>query len=225
MKDIILLHGAIGSSEQLIPLANNLQDNFNVYRFSFSGHGNTPFKNDFSIQQFAKELKNFILENKLQQPSIFGYSMGGYVALYLATTENNILGNIVTLGTKFNWSKEIAEKEILQLNPKTISEKVPKFAEALKQMHGNAWEVLLKRTAEMMLSLGENNLLSDKLLSAIENKVLLGLADKDAMVSLDETTHVYKQLKNVNRFILPYAKHPIETIDAFLLAEIIKRAC
>ncbi|MFN8230133.1 MAG: alpha/beta fold hydrolase [Bacteroidia bacterium] len=140
MKNIILLHGAIGAADQLIPLENELtKQNFKVFKFSFSGHGNTPFNNDFSIKQFAKELELFISENNLIQPAIFGYSMGGYVALYLVTQMPMLIGNIITLGTKFNWTEEIAKKEIQLLNPKTIIEKVPKFANALQQRHGDCW--------------------------------------------------------------------------------------
>lgn len=225
MKDIILLHGAIGASDQLIPIENILKTDFNVYRFSFSGHGNMPFKNEFGIKQFAFELENFILSNKLQRPSVFGFSMGGYVALYLASQKPSLMGNVVTLGTKFKWSKEIAEREILQLNPKIITEKVPKFAEALKQLHGQCWEDLLKHTAEMMVALGENNLLSDELLGKVENKVLLGLADGDKMVSTEETFHVFNQLRNADKFTLSNSKHPIETADTMQLAQIIKQFC
>jgi uncharacterized protein YlaI len=43
------------------------------------------------------------------------------------------------------------------------------------------------------------------------------------MVSLDETTAVYKQLKNSAMYMLPNTKHPIETVDVGLLAKIISR--
>lgn len=223
MKDIILLHGAIGATDQLESLASVLRSQqFNVYMLDFSGHGKTPFKNNFSIKQFADELKLFIQENNLSKPSVFGYSMGGYVAIYLAYQQPTLLGSIITLGTKFEWSPEIAAKEVKMLDSKTIIEKVPKFAEALKERHGNDWEVLLQKTVTMMLDLGENNTLKLNDFSSIENKVLIGLADKDTMVSLDETIAVYKQLKNGAMYILPNTKHPIETVKVELLGQIIK---
>jgi esterase/lipase len=222
MKNIILLHGAIGAKDQLEPLAVELkQQGYNVFTLSFSGHGQTPFASSFGIEQFALELEQFITENKLDKSSIFGYSMGGYVALYLAHRNPNILGNIITLGTKFEWSPEISAKEIKMLDSKTIMEKVPKFAEALQKRHGQDWELLLQKTTEMMLSLGNKNALSLNDFTTIENKVLIGLADKDSMVSLEETTAVYKQLKNGAMYMLPNTKHPIETVDVGLLAEII----
>ncbi len=222
MKQIILLHGAIGAHDQLVALANELkQQGFQPYSFSFSGHGQIPFQDNFSIEQFALELEQFIAKNNLEQPAVFGYSMGGYVALYLAKQNPGLLGNVITLGTKFNWSPEIAQKEIKMLDAKAIAEKVPKFAASLKERHGEAWEALLGMTAEMMIALGAKNCLSAEDFSAIENKVLIGLADKDNMVSLEETVAVYKQLKNGSMYMLPNTKHPIETVNAALLAKTI----
>ena len=147
--------------------------------------------------------------------------MGGYVALYLAHKQPTLLGNIITLGTKFEWTPEIAQKETKMLDAKTILEKVPKFAEDLKTRHGNEWELLLSKTAEMMLSLGTNNVLALNDYTTIENKILIGLADKDMMVSLAETTAVYKQIKNGAMYMLPNTKHPIETVNVGLLGKII----
>jgi len=223
MQTIILLHGAIGAKDQLEPLAVELkQQGYNVFTLSFSGHGQTPFAANFGIEQFALELEQFIKEKNLDKPTVFGYSMGGYVALYLAHRSPNILGNIITLGTKLEWSPEIAKKEVKMLDSQTIIEKVPKFAEALQKRHGQDWQLLLQKTAEIMLSLGNKNALSLNDFTAIENKVLIGLADKDNMVSLEETTAVYKQLKNGGMYMLPNTKHPIETVDMRLLGEIIK---
>lgn len=223
MKTIILLHGAIGAKDQLEPLAIELkQQGYNVFTLSFSGHGQTPFATNFGIEQFALELEQFIKENNLDKPNVFGYSMGGYVALYLAHRNPSILENIITLGTKFEWSLEIAQKEVKMLDSKTIIEKVPKFAETLQKRHGQDWELLLQKTAEMMLSLGNKNALTLNDFTTIENKVLIGLADIDNMVSLEETTAVYKQLKNGAMYMLPNTNHPIESVNVGLLARIIQ---
>ena len=222
MKTIILLHGAIGANDQLEPLTKELtQKGFQVFSFNFSGHGQKPFQNNFGIEQFADELEQFIATQHLEKPNVFGYSMGGYVALYLAHKQPTLLGNIITLGTKFEWTPEMAQKETKMLDAKTILEKVPKFAEDLKIRHGNEWELLLSKTAEMMLSLGTNNALSLNDYTTIENKILIGLADKDTMVSLAETTAVYKQLKNGAMYMLPNTKHPIESANVGLLGKII----
>lgn len=224
MKDIILLHGAIGAADQLEPLAGALeQKQFRVHRFSFSGHGHVPFGDRFGIGQFAEELEQIIREKGLEQPAVFGYSMGGYVALYLAKIKPALIGNMMTLGTKFSWSPEIAAKETGMLDAKTIAEKVPKFAAALKARHGNSWEVLLQKTAEMMIGLGNDPVLKEADLGTIANPTWIGLADKDNMVSLEETRAAFKQLQQGSMYMLPNTKHPIETVNVALLSEIIRQ--
>ncbi|MGZ3882898.1 MAG: alpha/beta fold hydrolase [Bacteroidia bacterium] len=226
MKSIIFLHGAIGASDQLEPLANALKSRYSVFTFSFSGHGKTTFDPEgFGIGIFAKELQQFIEKHQLEKPDVFGYSMGGYVALYLAAQQPGLIGSIITLGTKFTWSPEIAAGEVKMLDAKTISEKVPKFAEALKVRHGNEWEELLQKTAEMMKGLGDKNLLDANTLSGIKSKVLIGLADNDNMVSLEETTAAYKSLPNAGMYMLPFSKHPIESVNLNYLANLLSSFC
>ncbi len=221
---IILLHGAIGAADQLLPLQTELEKRgATCFPFEFSGHGKTPVNaNGFGIQQFATELKDFILTNHLQQSHVFGYSMGGYVASYLSATEPNLLGNIATLGTKFDWNPETALKESKMLNAEQIELKVPKFSEALATRHGeNNWKELLALTAQMMFDLGNHNLLSEEKLKSIENKIMLGLADNDNMVSYEETKHVFNQLKNKQFYMLPNTKHPIESVNIDLLSHLL----
>ena len=214
LKNIILLHGAIGASDQLEPLSKELSANgYQTYSLNFSGHGQTPFENNFSIQQFADELLEFVVKTHLIRPVVFGYSMGGYVALYLASQKPGLFSDIITLGTKFEWTPEIAAKEIKMLDAKTISEKVPKFAEALQKRHGNDWQLLLQRTAEMMVELGNNNLLNGNSFSKIKNKVLIGLADNDNMVTTAETELVVSQIEKAKPYTLFSTKHPIETVN------------
>lgn len=222
MKNIVLLHGAIGAKDQLEPLAKELAAlGYQTYSFSFSGHGQTPHSTEFSIKHFAFELDRFISENNLEKPDVFGYSMGGYVALYLASQKPDSFGKIITLGTKFEWSSEIALKEIKMLDATTIAEKIPKFAAALETRHGKDWPLLLKRTGDLMIDLGKDNLLNAKTFSQIKNKVLIGLADGDTMVSVEETDNAASKIVGAKRYTLPNTKHPIETVDIADLAAII----
>lgn len=222
MKSIILLHGAIGASDQLYSLSLELKNKgYECFTLDFSGHGAKSFTNGFGIAAFADELESFIKSNNLKQPHVFGYSMGGFVALYLVSKRQDLLGSIVTLGTKFEWSPEIAAKEIKMLDPVTISEKVPKFAEALEKRHGEKWKLLLQKTAEMMLELGRNNALTEKEFAKISNRVWIGLADNDTMVSRDETNFVAANIRNAKQFELAETKHPIETVNPKQLCELI----
>lgn len=223
MQTIILCHGALGSKNDLENLKLALSNNgFNVHSFSFSGHGAKDFETDFGIYQFSVELESFILSNKLIKPSIIGYSMGGYVALYLASRSSANVDKIITLATKFNWSKEVVEKETRMLDPNVMLEKVPVFAASLEKKHGGSWKDLLAKTAQMMWNISENNYLNAETLKIIQNKTLLGLGDKDQMVTLEETVNVCKTLPNANMYMLPNTKHPIESANLAVFEAVIK---
>lgn len=222
MQNIILLHGALGCSSDLCNISSELEKNgFRTFSFSFSGHGGVPYRESFGIGQFANELKAFIVENKLSDPIVFGYSMGGYVALCLASKEPGLIKSIITLGTKFNWNKQTVEKETAMLNPEVIEQKVPAFAKSLEHKHGPDWKILLNKTATLMWEIHERNFLDDETLKGIQTNTLIGLGDKDNMVSLDESYHVYKTLTQANMYMLPQTKHLLETVNTKTLCNLL----
>jgi len=222
MQNIVLLHGALGAAADLEPLTAALTGKgLTVHSFSFSGHGQTPFAAGFGIETFAAELKHFIEHEKLQQPVVFGYSMGGFVALYLASQQPGLIGSIVTLGTKFNWSAEAVEKETAGLEPGWMLEKIPAFARSLELKQGAAWKELLARTADLMREIGARQFLSPGVLKTITTPVLLCIGDRDKMVTLEETINVYKMLPKAAMYMLPDTKHPIETANTELLATLL----
>ena len=156
-QKILLLHGALGSAESLNPLKEVLEKDFEVFTYTFKGHGGSEIPSeDFTISNFANEVLDFIDENSLDKVVIFGYSMGGYVGLYLAKYFPDKVEKLYTLATKLDWTIEGSIKEASMLNPTKIKEKVPKYALALEQLHENNWEILMDKTALMMLNLGKN---------------------------------------------------------------------
>lgn len=216
---ILLLHGAIGSSEQLKPLASILQEEgFDPKLFDFIGHGGREIPDSFSIDLFAMELLNWMDDNGFSHVNIFGYSMGGYVALYLARHYPERVGKIMTLASKLAWDVPTAEKEMKMLNPEKIAEKIPKFAQALGQRHApQDWKLVLNRTAEMMKDMGENSPLREDDFRSIKHEVRMMVGDRDTMVSIEETVMVYRLLNNGSLSVLPVTPHPIEQISTTIL--------
>lgn len=224
MPQLLLLHGAIGSSKQFDALLPSIQNEFNVLTLDFSGHGGKTLPaEEFSIQLFAKDVLTWLNENNIQTIDIFGYSMGGYVALYLAKYHPERVGKIFTLATKFDWNPQGAAKEAAMLNADRIAEKVPAFAKALAQKHGeDSWKTVLSRTAAMMVSLGNTPELSLKDLEGIPHPVMFSVGDNDSMVSLEETIEVFRQIKNAQLLVLPQTQHPFEKLNLSRIAEEIK---
>lgn len=226
MQPLLLLHGAIGSMDQLIPLRDELSTEFNVYSFNFPGHGGTlPFES-FSMDAFAKATIDFMEIHQLKNLPVFGYSMGGYVALYLESMYPGTFQKVITLGTKYEWSEEIAAKEIKMLRPDIIEQKIPAFAQQLANRHGAMeWKNVLDKTATMLLTLGKHPLLSPTVLQKIICPTLVLLGEKDNMVSIEETQNAAAALINGLHELLPDSGHPIEQVDVRTLAGKIKNFC
>lgn len=224
MEPVLLLHGAIGSKEQLTTLEKALANSFTAHSLSFSGHGGSPLiEETFSIHRFASEVISFLDEREIDSINIFGYSMGGYVAMYLAKHHPQRIQKITTLATKFTWNETIAAQEIKMLNPIKIEEKLPDFAAALQKRHApNDWKIVLEKTAAMLTAIGKDNPLKPTDYSEIDHTVLLMLGDRDKMVTLEETVEVYKNLPKAQLAVLPNTAHPIEMVNADRLAEEIR---
>lgn len=189
---------------------------------NFAGHGGQPSPETFSIPLFANQLGDFILDNKLQPADIFGYSMGGYVAVYLAKEQPELVGRIITLGTKWKWDADIAEREARMLDPDKIQAKIPAFAEALAKRHApQDWKVVLQKTAEMMGAMGRDNPLTRADMTSVKNRILVCLADGDTMVTLEETQEAVARLPNGALRTIGSSQHPIEKVElAQLVVEI-----
>lgn len=207
----------------MLPIQQALESSFNVVSMSFSGHGGLPLNGQFDINSFTNDVITFLESKNINQVDIFGYSMGGYVALNLALHHPEKVGKIHTLGTKLAWSPAIAQKEIKMLDAEKIEEKVPAFAKILADRHAPVnWKEVLQKTAQMMVSLGDGAALDFEKFKNIHHPVVIGIGDEDNMVSLEESEKVANILPNGRLQIFKGFKHPIEQINMTELANSIR---
>jgi pimeloyl-ACP methyl ester carboxylesterase len=222
MKEtIILLHGALGAADQLKDLERELID-FKIYCPDFPGHG-LKAGETFTISSLAEELHLFIEENKIDKCHIFGYSMGGYVALIHEIKYPGNIKSILTLGTKFNWNQETVQKETAMLQVDLMLNKIPEFCSLLERRHADKWKEVVENTANMMRQLAEDPILNHESLSNMNCKVVHGLGEKDTMVTLEETELIKLQIKGAVLDILPDTKHPIEQINTIELGSWVRK--
>jgi pimeloyl-ACP methyl ester carboxylesterase len=221
MNPLLILHGALGAAPQLTNLKMFFKDEgYDTYTMNLSGHGGEAFQSSFGIEQFAEDVLNYLNIHTLDKVNIFGYSMGGYVSLWLAKNHPDKVGKILTLGTKFDWDIESAEKEVRKLNHEKIIEKVPAFARILEHRHApNDWKVLLQKTGTMMLDLGKKPLLTKEILQTIHCPVLVCMGDQDDMADHQYSEEVASYLPNGKFYLLDNTPHPIEKVDFKKLPE------
>lgn len=222
MPNLILLHGALGNSDIFKPYLNVLSSYFTVHTPLFSGHGDLELPaGGLSIKKYVEELSEYCKVNHLTDLSIFGHSMGGYVALCYAMENPENVNSVITLGTKLDWSEEQALKESKMLNPDVILERIPQYAQLLESQHGTKWKQLLPAIADLMVDLGKNPPLENNL-ATITTPVQIMVGDKDNMVTLEESAKVYRSLPNAKLAVLPDTKHPMDKVRPDLVLNLIK---
>ena len=222
---LLLLHGALGAGIQMNALAAALETDGPVVAPDFMGHGAAeeggtrpgmsvaaPGEEQFGIARFAADVLSLLDHRGFERADLFGYSMGGYVALFLARHHPGRVRRIMTLGTKFAWEPEAAAKEVSRLDPAKIETKVPAFAARLRELHGERWGDVVRSTAGMMTALGAKPALAPDDLRVITHRCLVAVGDRDAMVTLAETASAARELPAGECLVLPGTPHPLEQV-------------
>lgn len=108
---------------QLDPLVAALGGTHDVLTMEFAGHGSTPLGGAaFSVDGFVAQLVERFDRDGIERADVFGYSMGGYVALACALAYPERVRSVYTLGTKLAWTPEAAA-EASRCDPGIIRER------------------------------------------------------------------------------------------------------
>ena len=209
---ILLLHGGLGARDQMAPLAEALEATLDPVSLNLPGHGDTDLAGGgFDIQTMRARVVNELEFWHLGRVPVFGYSMGGYIALEVARRRPDLVSAVITFATKFDWTPESAAKESRFLDAGKIRAKVPYFADQLEQRHtALGWEAVLVQTAALMNSLGNEPILNPDKLREVHCPVRIIVGDKDATVSVEESLAASRAMERGELEVLPGASHPFE---------------
>ncbi|MEO6036992.1 MAG: alpha/beta hydrolase [Saprospiraceae bacterium] len=223
MIPCLLLHGALGTAAQLQPLLDQLPADWPVFTLNFPGHGGAFTDQPFSMRLFTDAILRFMEERQLPAVNIFGYSMGGYVALGLAAEQPDRVQRIVTLGTRLDWSPGVAAGMSRMFDPEKIEAKVPQFGLLLAQAHApDDWKVVCQRTARFLADLGDGLGLAEDSFSRITCPVTIGWGELDNVVTEEESRRAAAQIPNGKFERLEGVQHAFEQVDLVRLAQFLE---
>jgi pimeloyl-ACP methyl ester carboxylesterase len=82
---VLLLHGGNQSCHSWDLVSLHLSDRYHVYALDQRGHGDTEWSRDldYSMVAMASDVLAFLADQEIENPVIFGHSMGGRVTLDL----------------------------------------------------------------------------------------------------------------------------------------------
>jgi len=229
MQTVLVSHGALGSAEQKQPIVEALRafgdGRIRVEALEFPGHGRTPLADGaFRLPHFVDVMASAVSALVGPPPILFGYSMGGYVGLSLEGRSPNTFSGIVTLGTKFEWTVEGAERDAARLDPVVLQVKVPKFAALLAARHEHAggWETVVVRTAALLRENGSAPMLTVEALERIGIPVFVGVGTKDDTVSVAESQAAADMMLRARCETLDDVPHPIERVPMQRIVDMLR---
>jgi pimeloyl-ACP methyl ester carboxylesterase len=97
-RTLVLLHGGLGSGEMFAPVLPALSEGRKVILPDLQGHGRTAdIDRPLDVQLMAEDIAALIEHLGLDRPDVFGYSLGGGVAFFLAARHPELIGKAVIL--------------------------------------------------------------------------------------------------------------------------------
>jgi pimeloyl-ACP methyl ester carboxylesterase len=83
---VVLLHGGNQSAHSWDLVSLHLADRYHVYALDQRGHGDTEWSRelDYSVAAMVDDVFAFLADQRIEQPIVFGHSMGGWNTLHAA---------------------------------------------------------------------------------------------------------------------------------------------
>lgn len=176
-KNIIIIHGLFGSSDNWLSIGKILAEKYQVYLIDQRNHGKSPHGSIWNYQAMADDLQEFILTQQIEEPILLGHSMGGKTAMQFVFSYPNIASKLIVADIapkpyplhhqQILEGLQAIHLDLLQSRKEAedmLSRYVSEFgirAFLLKNLYKNeeekwAWRINLKVIAEQIANVGES---------------------------------------------------------------------
>ncbi len=187
---------------------------FEPVGIDWPGHGNTESLPDTMTLQSLVDYILTKLDTITDEPVlIWGYSLGGYVALELERQSPSRCWAIWMHATKFFWSDDEINTFRSSFDSKVIA---LARKEALEKLFGNRWLELAKRNSQLFEDIVEFGLSLDDI-DEIRLPVLVSVGDQDDLVAAEEVEQLADELIMGEPQIIPGVRHSLHTTRSSLI--------
>lgn len=103
-QPLLILHGFLGMSDNWKTLGTQFAtDGFQVHMLDLRNHGRSLHSEEFSYEVMVQDVFEYCQAHNLENINIIGHSMGGKVAMLLATTHPELVDKLIVadIGPKF----------------------------------------------------------------------------------------------------------------------------
>lgn len=220
---LVMLHGANGTGALMAPLAERLRPWANVKTPDLLGHGGRPVPAHFSVPAFAEDLLAWLDERGIERAVLFGYSFGGYLALYLARRHARRVQALCTLAAKYVFDEATVQHFSYLADPDRLRRPGNPRAKQLEQAHApQDWVSITNNNRRLFAELGKAPALTEADLQAIRMPALVISADQDQLVPQAETQALAKLLR-ARLGVFQGRAHPLAAVPVELVVPAIGR--
>jgi len=218
---IVVLHGANGSAREVELLAAPLRAYGRVLVPDLPGHGGRELPERLSIEGSADDVLALLDREKVERAVIVGYSLGGYVGVYLASKHPERVLGACCVATKFVLDPETVKYWTYLVQPERLGRPGNPRADELLASHGPQWKAVAIANAVFFGDLGMKPPLGEADFRAIQRPVLLVGSNRDAVVKWEETLAMGKVIPGVRLVMFYGLAHPLKNVPVTRVAEAI----
>lgn len=222
---LVLLPGLLDTVEsdwrRFIPI---LAKSYRTIAVDFRGHGRTDNPSpsgdtpgdEMHISQLAEDVGGLLDYLGDESVSLLGYSLGGCVGLKIGLEQPGRIKALIMHATKFFWDEASVNTMAANMNPDTILEKSPRYAQTLQRNHaavyGNDYWQSLVRTAARFVKTMPTEAPNLEQAKKASFPILVSVGDHDQLISLEEATRLFRSLPQGELLVLPATRHPFQTV-------------
>jgi methylmalonyl-CoA epimerase len=214
---LVVLHGALGSTEletrRLLP---TFQRHFRTVALDFAAHGASD---DFigeellTMEFFADGVPAVLDHLGLERTHVFGFSMGGAVALYHALQHPERVERMAVHGVNVQWDRGEVAMMTDGMDPETMEGVAPRWADRLSETHGGGrWRSLTRRMITFTEALPDRHFPDDEL-AKIAAPTLVSTGDRDRYFKIEHALNLWRTLPDARLAVHPGLDHPIQHVD------------
>ena len=212
---IVLIHGAGGNHLYWPPDTRRLSG-YRIYALDLPGHGKSGGLGCQSVAAYAKRVMNWMDTMKIQKAVLVGHSMGGAIAMTIASeSAERVLGlSLVSTGGRLRVAKQILDNSLnLATFPSAVDMIISlAFSESANERLVN---LAAKRMLEVRSSVFHGDMLAcDKFdmrnsLSKITSTTEVICGDMDALTPLRFSQYLAAQIPRAHLTVIHDAGHMV----------------
>jgi len=219
---LVLLHGSRSAAPALRPLQDALMPYGPVRAFDLVGHGGREIPEVFSIEALAQDVLVQMNEAGIERAYLFGHSMGGYLALYLARHAPERIAAVCSLAAKWVFDERTVSHFTHLSSLARIRAPGSTQADTMDRLHpGRDWTHLVSGLAQLYRELGRRPALSGADLRALSVPALILTGHADQVVPWAESLRLANLIPRSQGFTFAGKAHPLEAVPPEFLATVI----